>query len=90
MVDSKPTIRTQKIVQDHHKRESRVKQIASQPIVLSHSPSPNVNRANVKRTERMVVEPSYETAMANLRFLEKCESQANMSLNLLCQKRDAI
>jgi len=57
-------------MKQHKARGTLAKQIATQPFVLAHSPTKRALDWNVEKTDRLHIEPSYESSLVNLRYLK--------------------
>ena len=73
LYNCKPAIKTRDLLAKHKNREEIVKRIASEPFVLEHNPNRTSHEWNVGKTDRLGIEPTYEIALENLRYLKKQE-----------------
>ena len=75
LYNCKPAICTQDLLAKHKYREGIARRIASEPFVLEHNPNRTSHEWNVGKTDRLGIEPTYEIALENLRYLKKQEQE---------------
>ena len=67
--DTKPHTRTRDFLKEHKSNKSRFQQISRMPIVLAHSPTRESIEWNKEKSDRLQLDPSYESTLSNLRYL---------------------